>query len=106
MKMNAIFPAVIFESPDGWKKETIYATREDMEEAIRDLQTLGEEWKAISLDQCNRWEFWQIEGEQVVYRAEEQREDVFALFEATPPGYGLAMSAGQELSIKSLLCYA
>lgn len=50
----------IYETPESWGNDTVYANRNTMESVIDTLRVLGDDWTAITIEDCRKHEALQI----------------------------------------------
>jgi len=77
--MTTQFPEQIFTTGDGWGDE-YHLDRAGMDKNIVELKKLGDEWKTISIDECDSYGLISAHGSKAVYQQEGIRDDSFVVF--------------------------
>lgn len=74
------FPQQIFTTPDAWGGEFTY-TADGLAETIDSLKALGDDWAAISVNDCTSYWLEEIVNGRGIYREENRRDNVYNVFE-------------------------
>jgi len=68
------WPKTLYLTPPEWGEESHVLVEEEVQDVVRDLRNLGEEWKGISPDDLVRMDFvGEVEPGRAVYEVAGQR---------------------------------